>query len=286
MSTALPELPIRRLTRGDLADCADLSEDRGWSREENTWGLLLAAGTAFGIDDPEGKGLAACCVLTPYGSDLAAVGKLLVARRYGHQGIGRRLMGRVLEAAGGTPLVLYATPYGQPLYQKLGFTDIGHVERLRGRLSADAADSVADVSTRRATAEDIPSIVKLDAECFGLDRTSMITRLPAMTERLWVAEDSHGLSGFTAVWDGSEQHKIGPLTAKDSRTARALLVAASGAAEGPVRTDIDGRHRSLLDWAVGHGMEPVGSTVLMTYGIDGLPGDWRRSFAPLSVATG
>ncbi|MGV9312967.1 GNAT family N-acetyltransferase [Streptomyces sp. NPDC003691] len=286
MPTAPSELPVRRLTRGDLADCAELSEHRGWSREESTWALLLTAGTGFGIDDPGGKGLAACCVLTPYGGELAAVGKLLVAKEYGHQGMGRRLMNRVMEAAGDTPLVLYATPYGQPLYQKLGFTNIGNVERIRGRLSAAAMDSVRGVRTRRATAEDIPAIVRLDAECFGLDRTAMITRLPGVTERLWVAEDDHGLSGFAGVWEDGSRHKLGPLTAKDTPTARALLAAAGGAVDGEVRADVDGRHQELLDWAVEYGMRAAGTTVLMTYGIDALPGDWRRSFVPLSVATG
>ncbi|MFE0423491.1 GNAT family N-acetyltransferase [Streptomyces sp. NPDC058953] len=286
MSTALPQLPIRRLTRDDLRHCADLAEDRGWARTESVWGLLLAAGTGFGIDAPEGTGLAGCCVLTPYDPGFSAVGKLLVAGRYGRQGLGRRLMGHIMAAAGETPLMLFATPQGRPIYQKLGFVETGRVERILGRLD-DAADAAAtEAVTRRATAEDIPAIVRLDAECFGADRTHMITRLPAVADRLWVAEDGGEIIGYAAGWPTSEGYGIGPLTARDTRTARALLVTVARSVDGPVRTNIHDEHKELLDWAVDHGMAPVTTNVAMTYGVGELPGDRRRAFAPLSLATG
>ena len=67
MSTPDPaSLPIRPLTPRDVSACADLSENRGWPREEHKWGLLLAAGTGYGIDDPDG-GLVTACVVTSTG---------------------------------------------------------------------------------------------------------------------------------------------------------------------------------------------------------------------------
>lgn len=93
----LVDLPVRRLTRGDLVACADLSEDRGWPRDEHRWGLLLSAGTGYGIAEPDGKGLVAACVVTSYGPRLAAVGMMLVAARHARQGIARRLMLHVME---------------------------------------------------------------------------------------------------------------------------------------------------------------------------------------------
>ena len=92
---SLAALPIRRLTPRDLAACADLSEDRGWPREEHKWGLLLAAGKGYGIDDPDGglvSRLRRDRVRTAGAPDLAAIGMVLVAERHARQGIGRRLM--------------------------------------------------------------------------------------------------------------------------------------------------------------------------------------------------
>jgi ribosomal protein S18 acetylase RimI-like enzyme len=100
---SLASLPIRRLTLRDLAACADLSEDRGWQREEHKWGFLLTAGKGYGIDDPDG-GLVSACVVTEYGPHerpaLAAIGMVLVAERHTRQGVGRRLMRHVVSAMG------------------------------------------------------------------------------------------------------------------------------------------------------------------------------------------
>ncbi|MET7616339.1 GNAT family N-acetyltransferase [Streptomyces sp. NPDC005408] len=284
MSTPLSELPIRRLTTDDLTSCADLSEDRGWPREEHKWGLLLTAGTGYGIDDPVGKGLVTACVVTSYGKGLAAIGMVLVAGRYARQGVGRRLMQHVLNEAGDTPLTLHATQYGQPLYEQLGFVDIGRVEMVRGHLLAPEPDPGSKVSTRPATAEDLPGILRLDAEVFGLDRTHMVTRLPAFADQLRVAEEDGVLTGYASAWPNMHTHVIGPLIARDTETAKALVASLAAGTDHPLRTDIDVRHEELIAWVKEHGMETVAFNTVMTYGIPDLPGDWTRRFAPLSVA--
>jgi len=100
--------PIRRLSAPDLAACVELAADRGWPPEQNKWGLLFAVGEAYGIDDPAG-GLAAMVVLTRYGRLLTAVGMLVMAARFGRQGLGRRLMTHMLEQAGPSVVHLAAT---------------------------------------------------------------------------------------------------------------------------------------------------------------------------------
>ena len=75
--------PIRRLGPADLKRCVALSLDRGWSAERAKWSLLLAASEVFGVEAPDGGGLAGAVVLTRWGPDLASVGMMLVAARYG-----------------------------------------------------------------------------------------------------------------------------------------------------------------------------------------------------------
>lgn len=284
MSTPLSELPIRRLTTDDLVSCADLSEDRGWPREEHKWGLLLTAGTGYGIDDPAGKGLVTACVLTSYGSGLAAIGMMLVAERYTRQGVARRLMKHVLAEPGDTPVTLHATPYGQPLYEELGFANIGRAEMVRGRFHSSGP--LPDVTTRPATAEDLPAVLRLDTEVFGLDRTHMITRLPAFADQLRVAEEDGVLTGYAAAWPNMDTHVVGPLIARDTETAKALIASLAAGTDRALRTDIDVCHEQLLTWVKEHGLEPTAFNAVMVYGAPDLPGDWTRRFAPLSVAAG
>ncbi|MFF7179851.1 GNAT family N-acetyltransferase [Streptomyces sp. NPDC008121] len=287
MPTSFPpldQLPIRRLTSSDLLACADLSEDRGWPREEHKWGLLLAAGTGYGIDDPSGKGLVTACVVTSYGPGLSAIGMVLVAERHARQGVGRRLMHHVLAELGDTPVTLHATPHGRPLYEELGFAVTGNAEMVRGRFTF--MEPSPEVPTRPATADDLQAVLRLDSEIFGLDRTHMITRLPAFADHLRVAETDGEIVGFAAAWPNMDTHVIGPLIARDSATAQALIASLATASDRPLRTDIDVRHGSLLRWVKANGLEPIAFNAVMTRALPDLPGDWSRRFAPLTVAAG
>lgn len=288
MSTPSPAFqPIRRLTPRDLSACADLSENRGWPREEHKWGLLLTAGTGYGIDDPDG-GLVTACVVTSYGPQdrpaLAAIGMVLVAERHARQGVGRRLMRHVVAELGTTPVTLHATPYGRPLYEELGFKTTGRAEMVRGHFVPGGPAS--EVATRAATAEDLTAILRLDEEVFGTDRTHMITRLPAFADQLRVAEEDGRVIGYAAAWPNLDNHVVGPLIARDTETAKALIASLAAHVDGPLRTDIDVRHEELLAWVKERGLAPTGFNAVMTYGIAELPGDWTRRFAPLTVAAG
>ncbi|MFD3325288.1 GNAT family N-acetyltransferase [Streptomyces sp. NPDC058701] len=295
----LTDLPIRALAADDLRRCADLSEDRGWPREDHKWGLLLAAGNGYGVDAPDGQGLAAACVVTEYGlanggPELAAVGMVLVAARYDRQGLGRRLMKYVCDdVLKGVPLTLHATPFGRPLYEELGFDTTGRAEMLRGTFRHEDASGPSgagpsgDPAVRPAHAEDLARILRLDAEVFGTDRTHMIIRLPAFADRLVVAEDTDGtLSGYAAAWPNMETHVIGPLVARDTGTAKALVSALAAGTDRPLRTDVDVRHEEFLGWLKERGLKSVAFNAVMTRGIPGLPGDWTRRWAPLTVAAG
>ena len=142
------------------------------------------------------------------------------------------------------------------------------------------------VATRPATAEDLPRILRLDTEVFGQDRTHVITRLPAFADQLRVAEDSAGLTGFAAAWPNMNTHVVGPLIARDTETAKALIASLAAGTDRPLRTDVDVRHEALLSWLKASGVESAGFNTVMTHGIPDLPGDWTRRFAPLTVAAG
>ncbi|MDX3454145.1 GNAT family N-acetyltransferase [Streptomyces sp. ME02-8801-2C] len=281
------ELPIRRLTHRDLTACADLSEDRGWPREEHKWGLLLTAGKGYGIDDP-GGGLVAACVVTEYGlyghPEMGAIGMVLVAERHARQGVGRRLMQHVITAMGTTPLTLHATPNGLPLYEQLGFKVTGKAEMVRGRFTPNGR--APEACTRAATAEDLAGIIRLDEEVFGTDRTHMITRLPAFADQLRVAEKNGRIIGYAAAWPNMDTHVVGPLIARDTETAQSLIASLAARSDRPLRTDIDVRHEELLAWVKEQGLAPLTFNAVMTYGMTELPGDWTRRFAPLTVAAG
>jgi GNAT superfamily N-acetyltransferase len=209
---------------------------------------------------------------------------VLVAERHAGRGVGRRLMRQVVSAMGTTPLTLHATPNGRPLYQELGFKVTGRAEMVRGHFAPGGPE--LQVATRAATAEDLPAILRLDEEVFGADRTHIITRLPAFADQLRVAEEHGRVIGYAGAWPNMDTQVVGPLIARDTETAKALVAALATHTDLPLRTDIDVRHDELLTWAKERGLASVAFNAVMTYGITELPGDWTRRFAPLTVAAG
>lgn len=193
-------------------------------------------------------------------------------------------MRHVVAAMGTTPLTLHATPHGRPLYEELGFKVTGRAEMLSGRFTPGGPET--GVFTRAATAEDLPPILRLDEEVFGADRTPLITRLPAFADQLRVAEEDGRVIGYAAAWPNMDTHVVGPLIARDTETAQALIASLAARTGRPLRTDIDVRHEELRAWAKARGLASVTFNAVMTYGVTDLPGDCTRRFAPLTVAAG
>ena len=280
--------PIRRLGPDDLKSCAALSVDRDWLPEQDKWSLLLAASEVFGVDAPDGRGLAGAVVLTRWAADYAAVGMMLVAARYERRGLGRALMEHLLRTAGDDATVtLFATDMGRPLYEKLGFAAVRRNVPFAGRFRARPGDDAGGV--RAATPADLPAILDLDRAAFGADRGHVLKRLCALADRMVVAEaggqKGRDLAGYAAAWRNTPASAvIGPLVAPDGETARHLVTALAADAATPVRLDLDPDRPELPGWAHAHGLEPSGLTVVMAHGeatARGVPG---RLFAPISVA--
>ena len=288
---------MRRLGPDDLPRCVALAVDREWSPEEAKWSLLLAASEVFGVDAPDGRGLAGAVVLTRWAADYAAVGMMLVAARYERRGLGRALLEHLLRAVGEDATVtLFATDMGRPLYEKLGFKPVRRSVSFIGQFRPTASDnskkrgapSLAG-GVRVATEADLPDILALDRAAFGADRGQFLTRLPAIADQIAVFEADgragQGIVGYTAAWrNNPDSTVIGPLVAPDGETAKRLIAALATGARTPVRLDLDPDRPELPGWAHAHGLEPYGRTVVMAHGDlapRGIPG---HLFTPISVA--
>ena len=284
--------PVRRLGPDDLKRCVALSVDRGWSPEQSKWSLLLAASEVFGVDAPDGRGLAGAVVLTRWAADYASVGMMLVAARYGRRGLGRALMEHLVRAAGdGATVTLFATDMGRPLYEKLGFAPVRRNVSFVGRFRPAPAAPPAGVSgsVRAATGADLPAILALDRAAFGADRGQILTRLPAFAEQVVVlaagGAEGRAVAGYAAAWRNTPASTvIGPLVAPDGEAAKRLVEALAARARTPVRLDLDPDRPELPGWAHARGLEPAGRTLVMARGSLAPRGTPGRLFTPISVA--
>jgi len=287
---------IKPLTSADLPGCLALARDRGWLPEERKWRLLFDLAVVYGVRDPGGE-LAGVAVLTRYRAELAVIGMMLVATRYGGRGLGRALMNHALAEAGDATVFLHATPIGRPLYEKLGFVSAGASHSYLGTfwpagpeapasLAALAPGASAAGGSRPAGPGDLMAIRRLDARANGTDRALLVRRLPGFTEQLRVTERPGGITGYAGAYWGVRYACIGPVIAETVDDAKTLIADVAGAIAGPVRVDLGDRHPQLREWAASHGLTPGVSAALMVLGGRPLPGDRSRCFAPLMRALG
>ncbi|MEV1247148.1 GNAT family N-acetyltransferase [Nonomuraea sp. NPDC049750] len=265
----------RLLSQADLDACTRLAQDREWPPERHKWGLLFEVGEVYGIDAPDGDGLAATNILTRYGHDHAVISMVLTASRYGRQGLAGKLMEHVLRQAGDRVVWLHATENGRPLYERLGFRTVGRVAAHTGVFQGERSGR-----TRPATQEDLGAILALDAEVFGTDRSALLRRMFGFGEQVRVTE-----GGFGQAWRNDGNVVIGPVVARDQATAEALIGDLALDVGGVVRLDLDLAKDDLVKWVGEHGIGNPWPVSLMVLGGE-LPGDRARQFLPYMQALG
>lgn len=270
---------IDRLTVDDLDACLALAQERDWPPERHKWALLFEVGTVYGVRDGAGR-VIGTTILTRYGASLAAISMVLVARDHERRGIGGALMSHAIGEAGGATIVLNATEYGRPLYERLGFVTVGRTFTHIGHFTG-----VAEHASRPAGPGDLAAIHRLDTEVNGADRGILVDRLPGFAAQVRAVEGQGGITGYGAVWQNHDNGVIGPVVAETPRDARGLIADLAAGVEGPVRLDLDDRHPELFRWAVEQGLDLATSTVVMAHG-GPLPGDRRRWFVPMMQALG
>ncbi|QRP45161.1 GNAT family N-acetyltransferase [Amycolatopsis sp. FDAARGOS 1241] len=271
----LADAPVRPLGPADLTACLDLGADRDWPREHRKWSILLDVGRGFGIDAPDGDGLAATSILVETGP-VASISMVVVASRYGRQGLGGRVTSHAVGAAGDTTVFLHASSLGQRLYESLGFVVDGGCEGHLGTLADDGGPAA-----RPITPADVARVYELDALAQGFPRRALLDRLLFEAEHVHVTDDGFALG---TVLDGVTV--IGPVVAPSEDEAKALVRGIARATGGPIRVDVDFAHAGLSDWCRASGLLPVGPAPRLVHGGKALPGLAERRFAPYNRALG
>lgn len=224
-------MALREMTPDDVAGALRLSRASGWNQTEADWRFLLEENpgrfvAAVREGQVVGTGGAAC-----YGKRLAWVCMILVDAGARGRGLGSALVSAVLERVADVQTVgLDATPSGRPVYERLGFVASSALARLGGT-ATDAALGSTGVETRTVDARDLETVVAVDPEAFGADRSRALrwarARSPALA---WCAVDHGTVVGYCFGREGDRAVHVGPVVAPDVATARALVARAAAAA--------------------------------------------------------
>lgn len=275
---------IRPLTEADLDAAFALSTAAGWNQTIADWRVFLRDGRAWGIE-ADGM-LASSAAILPFGRKVAWVSMVLTLPDQRGRGYATALMAHVLAAldASGYRAVLDATPLGQPVYEKLGFTPFWTFRRWRLEASGGTVQGV-----RPLRPGDWPELLALDAAANGIPREGLLralaARLPAVAR---VAVAGGRIEGFALARDGRLAPQIGPVVARDGRSAQRLIAAALAAlpAGQSVVIDLADSQAELAAWLAGRGAAPQRPFTRMAVGAEPLPGDASLIVAPIGPEFG
>ena len=277
-----------RLGENHLAGCLALSKSAHWNQNEADWRLMLDIGYGWGISLDDGT-LAASTLVLPYGN-FAWVSMVLVLPEQRRQGYAAQLLRTALADLGNRALtpILDATPAGHEVYVQEGFWDTWGFRRFQLKETIAALERPAEVRPLRAS--DWPQVLVLDARAFGASRGRLLRALePRLPQAALVAEENGELAGFLLGRDGREAHQVGPLVARSTDAARALLAEALVKVSPPLYIDVVDREPAITAWLESLGFEFQRPFTRMVHGAHGAavaPGEAGLVYCPAGPELG
>ena len=274
-----------RLSEKHLAGCLALSTSAHWNQNEADWRLMLGIGYGWGISLDDAT-LAASTLVLPYGN-FAWVSMVLVLPEQRRQGYATQLLRTALADLGNRGLtpILDATPAGHEVYLHEGFRDTWGFRRFQLNETVAALERPTQVRALRDS--DWPQLLALDARAFGASRERLLRALAArLPKTALVAERSGRLEGFLLGRDGREARQLGPLVARSSDAARALLAGALANVPPPLYLDVVDREPGITAWLASLGFEFQRPFTRMVHGAPVAPGDPALVFCPAGAELG
>ncbi|SAK68863.1 N-acetyltransferase GCN5 [Caballeronia catudaia] len=259
-------LLYRPFTADDIPAAHALSVEVKWPHRADDWRFVHDAGEGFVAQD--GDRVVGTALFWTFGENGGSLGMVIVAPDCQGKGIGRTLMELLLEALGERITVLHATPAGEPLYAKLGFTRIGAIHQHQSadftvpRIDLQRGEHIRTIEPR-----DTDTLVALASRASGFDRSVLLPSLLNVAQGVVLERDGEAL-GFALIREFGRGHAIGPVVSltddgQHVRRAQALIAHWLGRNEGRF-TRIDTPDESgLADWLERIGLKRVDTVIKM-----------------------
>jgi len=279
-------ISIRLLTEGDLkaADAilgSAFVRAESWINDLRLFQKLQPDGIFLARQDKIPVGMVASIIYSNY----AYVG-LGVHQDFQRQGVGMVLMNHLiawLGKLGISQVVLDASPFGYPLYEKLGFVVLSEVyvlQRRAGQLTFQRPEDIQLLSL-----QNLDMIVASDEQAFGADRIRLLQALVEIyPQRAFILVDEHNnYNGYLIA----QEKRIGPWVMKNPENADLLMRAAlSLRFSGHISVVVPSENMDVITLMQGYGFEIVRVNRHMVRGSVARFGDRSKIFAQTSLSLG
>ncbi|KIL74498.1 GNAT family N-acetyltransferase [Bacillus badius] len=267
------ELPITGLHERDIPGLIALSKSVGWDYHTEELKTILSSGVVMGHKNEKGEVVSSAAII-PYDTASASLGMVIVNDQYRGQGLGKKAVQSCIDqVSADTAIMLIATPEGQPLYEKLGFKEVGHVHKMIGRYSRCFNPSFRDsYQLDSLTGNEIDRIAAIDQSAFGEARKRFLVNRIEQSHEAAVLKDSAGqIVGYGLSVLGPVYLTLGPIVAPDDRSALDLVDQLARSHKGELRMDIPADNQTFIELLKGAGFEEVSKPPVMILHANSLP---------------
>ena len=277
------------MVEGDIPAGLSLCRTAGWNQTKEDWELFLQLspeGCCVAVDD-DGQ-VRGTVATVRYDDHFSWIGMVLVDPALQRQGIGIQLLRESLQILSEEETVkLDATPAGRKIYVQLDFVDEYPISRMEISRVPDMAP-LDSSRARPVKKDDLPRLLEFDRRVFGADRSPVIDSILSRARQLaFVSEDSDGISGYCFGRVGHSFTHVGPVVARDVKSAKEVCAAALTNSGGrPVVMDALPHHAEWISWLTGIGFREQRPLIRMYRGANFRPGDPRKQFAILGPEFG
>lgn len=268
--------PLVQLTPADAPLLLELSESIGWPHEIGDWQTTLAASQVFGHRAADGKILSSSSIYQ-FGPTLAALAVVLVREDFRRQGLARAAVARCLDQVAGVPQMLVATPFGQPLYESLGYK----ISEQIVRLIAENGTSLPTMgAVKQMTDADLPRVLELDRAIYQADRSQVLRHRWLQVSGGVMLSDGSGYAWKIPQRGGLV---LGPVVAPNSQDAANLVAHLTAGFPGRIKIEVPERHTELMTILTSARFVVDSSRPLMLKNVDTLPGRREMLFGLASL---
>ena len=202
---------------------------------------------------------------------------VLVREEFRRQGLARAVVLKCLDQVPGVPQMLVATPYGQPLYESLGFKIAEQIVRL---IAAEGTSLPVTGAVNRMTDTDLPRVFELDRAIYQADRSQVLRHRWAQVQGGVMLADGSGYAWKIPQRGGLV---LGPVVATSPQDATSLVAHLTAGFPGRIKIEVPERHTELITMLTGAGFVVDSSRPLMLKNVEILPGRREMLFGLASL---
>ncbi|RDU37191.1 GNAT family N-acetyltransferase [Neobacillus piezotolerans] len=186
-------LNLIQFDKGDTPGLIALSASVGWDYDEYEIGTVMTSGKIFGHKNGKGEIVSSSAII-PYDNKLASIGMVIVNKEYRGLGLGKDATQKSIDSVSpDSSIMLIATEEGQPLYEKMGFRTVGHVQKfLCDNYVTPKSLKPNGVTIVDYDENDFSEVLNLDKAAFGDIRSNFLHHRIHQSKQCLVAKDNKG----------------------------------------------------------------------------------------------